>query len=145
MINQYKVYNMILTEGGLAGQFKLFLMRMTGGQLRLAFYGAVVIALFLWATTSSLALAVVTVLFGTFLIYALIREQVEVHDVLAGRNFSCKSVVDLMILEEEIGKVANSFRHLLEVMKNWEGKEIIELKPYEEPILKVIEKSHANP
>ena len=38
LINQYHVKNMILTEGGLAGQFKLFLRHMAGGEFRLALY-----------------------------------------------------------------------------------------------------------
>lgn len=145
LINQYQVENMILTEGGLAGQLKIFLMNMAGGQLRLAFYLAVVIALIYWTVTSSLATALLVLIFGTFFIYSQIREQVKVHDILVGRNFSCKSVVDLMLMEEDIVKVADCFRYLLEMMKKWDSREIIELKPYQEPVLKVIEKAHANP
>lgn len=45
-------------------------------------------------------------------------------------------------MEEEIAQVADGFRHVLEAMKNWGGREIIELAPYQAPILRVIEKSH---
>ncbi|HJW31601.1 MAG TPA: hypothetical protein VJ508_20390, partial [Saprospiraceae bacterium] len=65
LINQYQVENMILTEGGLAGQLKIFLMNMAGGQLRLAFYLAVVIALIYWTVTSSFATALLVLIFGT--------------------------------------------------------------------------------
>jgi hypothetical protein len=145
LINKYQVYNMILTEGGLAGQFKLYLKQIAGGEFRLALFLAVLPAVFTYVITNQILYALGVWFIGVFLIYPQIREQVRVYDVLAGRNFSCRSVVDLMILEEEIAKVANCFRHLLEVMKNWEGREIIELKPYSEPIQQVIEKSHANP
>lgn len=33
----------------------------------------------------------------------------------------------------------HAFRHLLEAMKNWGGKELIELKPYQAPAMRVIE------
>jgi tetratricopeptide (TPR) repeat protein len=35
--------------------------------------------------------------------------------------------------------MAHAFRHLLESMKNWGGREIIELEPYKAPVLRLIE------
>jgi tetratricopeptide (TPR) repeat protein len=62
-----------------------------------------------------------------------------VRDILNGRFFKCKSVVSLMAKEQNIAEMANAFRHLLEAMKNWGGREIIELEPYKQPVLRLIE------
>jgi tetratricopeptide (TPR) repeat protein len=76
---------------------------------------------------------------GSFVIYQNIREQIRVRDILNGRFFACKSVVALIAKEQNIAEMANAFRHLLEAMKNWGGREIIELEPYKEPVLRLIE------
>jgi hypothetical protein len=44
-----------------------------------------------------------------------------------------------MAMEKEVAEMANAFRHLLEAMKNWGGREIIELEPYKAPVLRLIE------
>lgn len=76
---------------------------------------------------------------GSLVIYDSIREQIRVRDILDGRFFKCKSVVSLITKEQNIAEMANAFRHLLEAMKNWGGREIIELEPYKEPVLRLIE------
>jgi hypothetical protein len=76
---------------------------------------------------------------GAFLLYQQFREEVRVNDILDGRHFACRSVVKLMAQEEEVTEMANAFRHLLEAMKNWGGREIIELAPYKTPALRLIE------
>jgi Tfp pilus assembly protein PilF len=72
-------------------------------------------------------------------LYHQFREQIRVSDILDGRHFTCRSVVKLMMQEQEVTEMANAFRHLLEAMKNWGGREIIELAPYKEPALRLIE------
>jgi hypothetical protein len=47
-----------------------------------------------------------------------------------------------MATEQNVAEMANAFRHLLEAMKNWGGREIIELEPYKEPALRMIEPPH---
>ncbi|MDQ3960186.1 MAG: hypothetical protein M3255_07895 [Pseudomonadota bacterium] len=76
---------------------------------------------------------------SAFLLYQQFREEVRVSDILDGRHFACRSVVKLMAQEEEVTEMANAFRHLLEAMKNWGGREIIELAPYKAPALRLIE------
>jgi tetratricopeptide (TPR) repeat protein len=76
---------------------------------------------------------------GSFLLYHQFREEIRVRDILDGRHFACRSVVKLMDKEQEVAEMAHAFRHLLEAMKNWGGREIIELKPYEAPALRLLE------
>ena len=76
---------------------------------------------------------------SAILLYHQFREQVRVSDILDGRNFICRTVIKLMLKEQEIAEMANAFRHLLEAMKNWGGREIIELEPYKEPAVRMIE------
>ncbi len=76
---------------------------------------------------------------GAILLYHQFREEVRVSDILDGRHFFCRSVVKLMAKEQEVAEMAHAFRHLLEAMKNWGGREIIELEPYKEPALRMIE------
>ena len=44
-----------------------------------------------------------------------------------------------MAKEQNIAEMANAFRHLLEAMKNWGSREISELEPYKEPVLRLID------
>jgi hypothetical protein len=76
---------------------------------------------------------------GAYFLYHQFREEVRVSDILDGRHFACRSVVKLMLKEQEVAEMAHAFRHLLEAMKNWGGREIIELEPYKEPTLRMLE------
>jgi hypothetical protein len=79
-------------------------------------------------------------LLGWFLftswIFAHIREDIIVADILRGRRFRCKSIVILLEKEELLKKRAHEFRQFLEAMKTWGGMEIITIKPGEEPTVK---------
>ena len=77
-----------------------------------------------------------------YLVYNQIREQIKVEDVLTGRNFTCKTVVAVIAKEQEIVVIADCFRLVLEAMKNWGGKEIVEIAPLKEPAKRLIERPH---
>ena len=49
-----------------------------------------------------------------YLVYNQIREQIKVEDLLTGRSFTCKSVVDVIFKEQEIVEIADCFRQVLE-------------------------------
>ena len=133
LINKYQVHDHILVEG-IPGQLRKAMI--ISGVLGFFVYG-------LFAPQAGFGDAIL-ILFsvfavGSFVIYHNIREQIRVRDILNGRFFACKSVVSLMAKEQNIAEMANAFRHLLEAMKNWGGREIIELEPYKEPVLRLIE------
>jgi hypothetical protein len=98
-----------------------------------------VIAFIVFGMTMQPQYFLLTFAVGTFLIYHQIREQVQVGDILDGRFFACRSVVTLMAKEKAVTEMAYAFRHLLEAMKNWGGREIIELELYKAPSVKVVE------
>jgi hypothetical protein len=134
LIAKYRVRKFILVEGKLWQRF------------RAALLGIIVAGLFAAIIQHTIdiqqfSLAVWAV--GSFLLYHQFREEIRVSDVLDGRHFTCRSVVKLMRKEQEVAEMAHAFRHLLEAMKNWGGREIIELEPYKEPALRMIEPPQA--
>jgi hypothetical protein len=133
LINKYQVHDHVLVEG-------------IPGQLRKAMIISGVLGVFAWGLIAPKArfeegiqIALLVFGVGSLVIYDSIREQIRVRDILDGRFFKCKSVVTLITKEQNIAEMANAFRHLLEAMKNWGGREIIELEPYKEPALRLIE------
>jgi hypothetical protein len=137
LIDKYQVRDHILVEGN-------------PGELKRAMIIAGVLAIFAWglfAPQASFGVGIQIALFvfalGSYVIYQNIREQIRVSDILDGRFFKCRSVVSLMAKEQNVTEMANAFRHLLEAMKNWGGREIIELEPYKEPALRMIEPPQA--
>ena len=69
-------------------------------------------------------------------VFAHIREDIIVADILRGRSFRCKSIVILLEKEDLLKKRAQEFRQFLEAMKTWGGMDIITIKPNEEPTVK---------
>src|SRR6266516_4970438 len=69
-------------------------------------------------------------------VFAHIREDIIVADILRGRAFRCKSIVMLLEKEDLLKKRAQEFRQFLEAMKTWGGMDIITIKPGVEPTVK---------
>lgn len=49
------------------------------------------------------------------------RDQIFVRDLLHGRHFSCKSIIDLTRKEAEISEITAIFRQVMESAKHWGG------------------------
>jgi hypothetical protein len=130
LIAKYRVRKYILVEGKYWQRFRAALL----GIIVAGLFAAVVqhtidiqqFSLAVWAICS-------------YLLYHQFREEIRVSDILDGRHFTCRSIVKLMLKEQEVAEMAHAFRHLLEAMKNWGGREIIELEPYKQPILRLLE------
>jgi hypothetical protein len=69
-------------------------------------------------------------------VFAHIREDIIVADILRGRSFRCKSIVILLEKEDLLKKRAQEFRQFLEAMKTWGGMDIITINPGEEASVK---------
>jgi hypothetical protein len=75
------------------------------------------------------------------LIYAQIREEVIVKDLLNGREFKARSLVSLLNKEHEIRKMSDVFERIIDQARTWQEPEVIDLK--EEPYISVDEEDHA--
>ncbi len=53
------------------------------------------------------------------------REDIFVKDLIHGRFFECKSIVDLARKEAWLGVVTSVFRQIMESAKNWDGTETL--------------------
>jgi hypothetical protein len=130
LIDKYRVRKHILVEGKPLQRWKA------------AIFGIIIAGVIAAIVHNFLGAQLITLLVfvgSAFLLYHQFREEIRVSDILDGRHFACRSVVKLMAQEQEVTEMAHAFRHLLEAMKNWGGREIIELEPYKEPALRLIE------
>ncbi len=57
------------------------------------------------------------------------RETIYVKDLLHGRHFSCRSIVDIAEKELHLKSIVTTFRQVMEAAKNWDGTEQIPIEP----------------
>lgn len=57
------------------------------------------------------------------------RETIMVKDLLFGRYFKCKSVIELARKEAYLQNVASYFRQVIESAKHWGGQQSIPIEP----------------
>ena len=130
LITKYHVRKHILVEGKPLQRW------------RAAIFGIIIAGVIAAIIHNFLGILPITLLIfvgSAYLLYHQFREEIRVSDILAGRHFTCRSVVKLMATEQEVAEMAHAFRHLLEAMKTWGGRGIIELEPYKEPVLRLVE------
>jgi hypothetical protein len=78
-----------------------------------------------------------------YIIFHSFRDQVIITDMVHGRYFKAHSIVRLLEREDEINRLAVVFRRLLEIMKDWNGTQVVDIEPGAEPRLRVIENPDA--
>jgi hypothetical protein len=83
-----------------------------------------------------------SILFVTFfLVYMQIREAVFVEDLLTGRDFKARSLINLLDKEYRIRKMSAVFQTVLDQAETWDQPEVIDLSP--EPLLSLLENENA--
>ena len=137
LITKYKVSKTVLTEGNTWRDVKKAAMY----SVALSLVGYILISI----TTVHLPLVelILAIPLLTWAIFNRIREKIIVRDILDGRNFTCNSIGILMEKEKTITDMAVMFRQFLEAMKNWESRQVIDIEPYAQPKLRVIEPPNA--
>ena len=65
----------------------------------------------------------------TFLYYNELREHIFVRDLIHGRKFRCFSIVELIRKEAYLQVIAGYLRQVLEIAKNWDGRETLQIMP----------------
>jgi hypothetical protein len=63
------------------------------------------------------------------LIFMQIREEVRVSDLLNGRNFGARSLVQLLVKEQSIRKMSGVFAIVIEQARTWHEPEVIPVEP----------------
>jgi hypothetical protein len=66
------------------------------------------------------------------------RETIFVSDLLHGRNFSCRSVIELARKEAWLETVCAFLRQVMESAKHWDGTEAIPIKALDKDVAKQI-------
>jgi hypothetical protein len=137
LITKYKVSKTVLVEGDTWRDIK----KATMYSCALSLIGYVLISI------STVRMPLIELILAipllTWAIFKRIREKIIVQDILDGRNFTCNSIGILMEKEKTITDMAVMFRQFLEAMKNWESREVIDIEPYAQPKLRVIEPPNA--
>jgi hypothetical protein len=82
-------------------------------------------ALFMMAGTMAAMVGVLIGIFFGWLYYDRHRETILVNDLIHGRYFDCRSVVELSRKEAWLGVVVSYLRQVMEAAKNWGETEII--------------------
>lgn len=74
-----------------------------------------------WA--ASFVLSLITSIGAGWFFYDRSRETIFVRDLIHGRYFECKSIIDLARKEAWLGVVTSFLRQVVESAKNWDGTE----------------------
>lgn len=65
----------------------------------------------------------------TLIHYNKYRQNIYVHDLLRGRTFKCKSIVELAQKEAYLQVVCDFLRQVLQTAQHWDGKETVDIEP----------------
>ena len=79
--------------------------------------------------TGALPFAIVVAIAAAFVFYHLNRKTIYLRDLIRGRTFRTKSVVDQVDTENWVHGVVSYIRQLLETAKHWDGTEKFDVLP----------------
>lgn len=82
--------------------------------------------------------AFLSAFFLGWLFYDYFRETIYVKDLLHGRYFKCRSIVELAAKEAWLGQMASYLRAVMESAKHWDGTETQDLPKPDPEIAKQI-------
>jgi hypothetical protein len=138
LVERYGIKRFILVEGDVRRDRERAL-KLAGALAVVAF----LIGFALNGPPAGVALALVTFVIGAIAIYNNIRETLKVEDIISGRTFSCRSIVTLLEKKRQIGEMGERFARFLELLKNWGGREVIEMAPDRPPMARFVERPRA--
>jgi hypothetical protein len=118
LIRKYSLRNVVLTPGN------------TPRDLRKAAWISGIISLLLYfILLHNIGVTLLVFLVAGFLVYAQIREEVRVEDLLTGRDFGARSLVQLLVKENRIRKMSGVFAIVIEQARTWHEPEVIPIEP----------------
>ena len=136
LIERYDFENAILIEGDETALLKLAAYAGIG-----AFFISFV---FLYALSTLGGALILALLIGGgvgFWLFNEKRETIMVKDVVHGRYFKCKSVIDLARKEAELGGVIATLSAVMASAKHWDGEERLHVEPLTREQAKLLLKS----
>lgn len=94
----------------------------------MGFLALVVVYAILWilGLTSALIAVLAGVAAGYFY-YHQKRETIFVRDLMYGRYFTCRSVIELAQKEAELDRIVTILRQVMETAKHWDGTESVDI------------------
>lgn len=104
-------------------------------------FGTILLTWFVWIAfilpdlrifvpwTQSMAVCVVLGAIVGVLFYHRNRETIMVKDLMYGRRYKCKSVIELARKEAYLERISSYFRQVLESAKHWGGQQSIAIEP----------------
>jgi hypothetical protein len=147
LVERYNIRQVILVEGNPQAEWSR--ARKMAGALAVLVY----LAGIFWAVSqggndiqallAALPLAILVFAVAVFVIRYKIRETIKVGDILNGRHFACRSIITLLEKRQQLTDMAEKFTQFLEALKNWGGREVIEMAPDRPPIARFVERPQA--
>ena len=131
IINHYKFTDTVLVEGLQEGLFKRSFV--------VGFWSFILAAFFLPAMfgySTGFFLSLIAGSIAAYLYYDKHREIVFVRDLLAGRHFTCASVVELARKEAWLETITAFLRQVMESAKHWDGTEVRPIQPLDKDLSK---------
>ncbi len=96
---------------------------------------ATIPAFFIWSgflgRATGTPLAIATGAFIGWFFYDRLRETVYVKDLLHGRYFRCKSIVDISQREQRLLDMVSVLRSVMESAKHWDGTQVTDVPQYD--------------
>jgi hypothetical protein len=130
LLDKYSLRSVVLTPGN------------TPRDIRKAAWIAGIISLLLYfIILHNVGLTLLAFLVIAFLVYAQIREEVRVSDLIVGRDFKARSLLQLLRKEQDIRKMSALFAKVVDQARTWHEPEVVELEPA--PLLTVLEGERA--
>ena len=114
-----------------------------GGALGVVVFLLIFLMFGFMALNAAITMALIVFAVGSLAIYKNIREKITVEDILNGRHFACQSIITLLEKKQQISKIAEDFTQFLEALKNWGGREVIEMAPGRAPVARFVDRPHA--
>jgi hypothetical protein len=141
LVDRYNIRGTVLVEGNPREERERAVKM--GGALGVVVFLLIFLMFGFMALNAAITMALIVFAVGSLAIYKNIREKITVEDILNGRHFACQSIITLLEKKQQISKIAEDFTQFLEALKNWGGREVIEMAPGRAPVARFVDKPHA--
>lgn len=137
LIKKYNLRNAMIVQKSITEEIK----RSAPSAFILAFV-AFVILTFIQGLFTALPISLVIFMIMTGVYFYAMREQITVDQLLdGGRYFHCHSVVELVHREDDLERVCQYLKQVLETAKTWDDREATAIEPLDKKTAKQLIRS----